>query len=201
MTIALADSSDLWEEELNEEGTQYLVDGEWRDLTQVTYEIKIAGQETLNYVANYTHRGLLIDRMMLQKYTRPTKALGDRMYSLGWSMMQPGEKGFEFLYKATTITSIPEAFTVMDEDSKLVGGYRGVTVNVIMADTQGNIGYQLLAPVPIRKDQTPFLGLRVLNGRSSAYDWEGDGVETIPLSDLPRSLNPKKGFIVSCNNK
>jgi acyl-homoserine lactone acylase PvdQ len=40
----------------------------------------------------------------------------------------------------------------MDEDSKLVGGYRGVTVNVIMADTQGNIGYQLLAPVPIRKD-------------------------------------------------
>ena len=40
----------------------------------------------------------------------------------------------------------------MDEDSKLVGGYRGVTVNVIMADTSGNIGYQLLAPVPIRKD-------------------------------------------------
>ena len=89
----------------------------------------------------------------------------------------------------------------MDEDSKLVGGYRGVTVNVVMADTQGNIGYQLLAPVPIRKDQTPFLGLRVLNGRSSAYDWEGDGVETVPLSALPRSLNPSKGFIVSCNNK
>jgi hypothetical protein len=29
----------------------------------------------------------------------------------------------------------------MDVDSKLAGGYRGVTVNVIMADTQGNIGY------------------------------------------------------------
>jgi acyl-homoserine lactone acylase PvdQ len=33
MTIALADSSDLWEEELNADGTQYYVDGEWRNLT------------------------------------------------------------------------------------------------------------------------------------------------------------------------
>ena len=89
----------------------------------------------------------------------------------------------------------------MDEDAQLVGGYRGVTVNVIMADNSGNIGYQLLAPVPIRKDKTPFLGLRVLNGRTSEYDWEEDGVQTAPLSDLPRSLNPSKGFIVTANNK
>ena len=72
--------------------------------------------------------------------------------------------------------TIPDAFTAMDADSKLAGGYRGVTINVVMADTEGNIGYQLLAPVPIRKDKTPFLGLRVMNGRSSAYDWEDDGI-------------------------
>ena len=65
MTIALADSSDLWEEELNEEGTQYLVDGEWRNLTQTTYEIKIAGGETVYHTANYTHRGLLVDTKVL----------------------------------------------------------------------------------------------------------------------------------------
>ena len=40
----------------------------------------------------------------------------------------------------------------MDLDAQLEGGYRGVTVNVIMADNSGNIGYQLLAPEPIRKD-------------------------------------------------
>ena len=116
-------------------------------------------------------------------------------------MMQPGEKCFEFLTLATTMTTIPKAFDTMDNDSKLAVGYRGVTVNVIMADTEGNIGYQLLAPIPIRKNKTPFLGLRVLNGRTSAYDWEENGKNTVPLSELPRSLNPSKGYIVSANNK
>ena len=176
MTIALADSTDLWEEELNEDGTQYLVDGEWRDVITETIMIPVAWGEPYEHTANYTHRGLIVDTEDLRRVSRPTKRLGDRVYSLGWTMMKPGEKCFEFLYQAATMDTIPNAFKLMDEDSKLAGGYRGVTVNVIMADTQGNIGYQLLAPVPIRKDKTPFLGLRVLNGRTSAYDWEGDGI-------------------------
>ena len=89
----------------------------------------------------------------------------------------------------------------MDLDSNLAGGYRGVTVNVAMADNSGNIGYQLLAPVPIRKDTTPFLGLRVLDGRTTAYDWVDDGVQTVALSALPRSLNPSKGYVATANNK
>ena len=91
-------------------------------------------------------------------------------------MMKPGEKCFEFLFRASTIKTIPEAFDVMDNNSNLAGGYRGVTVNLVMADNSGNIGYQLLAPLPIRKDTTPFLGLRVLDGRKSDYDWVGDGL-------------------------
>ena len=87
----------------------------------------------------------------------------------------------------------------MDNDPLLKQGYRGVTVNVIMADNSGNIGYQLVAPVPVRKDKTPFLGLRVLDGRTTAYDW--DGSKTVPLKDLARSLNPSKGFVVTANNK
>ena len=87
----------------------------------------------------------------------------------------------------------------MDNDPILKPGYRGVTVNVIMADISGNIGYQLVAPVPVRKDKTPFLALRVLDGRTTAYDW--DGTKTVPLNELPRSLNPSKGFIATANNK
>ena len=182
MTIALTDSSDLWEEELSEDGMQYLVDGEWRNITQETYEIKVQGEKTVFHTANYTHRGVIVDTKTLSKLSRPLTRLGDRVYSLAWTMMQPGEKCFEFIHRAATVKTIPEMFKIMDEDSKLAGGYRGVTVNVIFADTEGNIGYQLLGPVPIRKDKTPFLGLRVLNGRTSAYDWVEDGVQTVPLS-------------------
>ena len=89
----------------------------------------------------------------------------------------------------------------MDNASNLSGGYRGVTVNLVMADNAGNIGYQLMAPLPIRKDKTPFIGLRVLDGRKSEFDWEGDGAQTVPLKDLARSLNPSKGYVASANNK
>ena len=115
-------------------------------------------------------------------------------------MMPPGEHCFEHLFTAATVESIPKFFERIDrEDPILQNGYKGVTVNCIMSDNQGNIGYQLFGPVPMRKDKTPFLGLRVLNGRTTAYDW--DGTQTVALKDLPRSLNPSKGFIVSANNK
>ena len=61
-------------------------------------------------------------------------------------------------------------------------GFNGNSLNIIMADTQGNIGYQLVASIPVRKDKTPFIGLRVLDGTSSAYDWEGNGAKTVPLT-------------------
>ena len=37
MTVALGDSTDLWEEELNEDKTKYKVDGEWRDINVEKY--------------------------------------------------------------------------------------------------------------------------------------------------------------------
>ena len=57
-----------------------------------------------------------------------------------------------------------------------------------------------MAPIPIRKDKTPYIGQRVLDGRTSAHDWEADG-KCVPTSELIRSYNPKKGYIVSANNR
>ena len=83
-----------------------------------------------------------MDAPTISRHTGNLDLLGkERQYSLGWTMMKPGEKCFEFLYQAATMDTIPNAFKLMDADSALAGGYRGVTVNVIMADTQGNIGY------------------------------------------------------------
>ena len=43
VTAVWADSTDLWEEEINVEFTKYLVDGEWRDLKKITEQIKVKG--------------------------------------------------------------------------------------------------------------------------------------------------------------
>ena len=38
----------------------------------------------------------------------------------------------------------------------------------------------------------------MLDGRTSAYDWEPG--HTVKIADLARSINPKKGYLVTANN-
>ena len=41
------------------------------------------------------------------------------------------------------------------------------------------------------------MGCNVLDGTTSANDWEG----ILPAKELPRMKNPAKGYIVSANNR
>ena len=93
--------------------------------------------------------------------------------------------------------TVPKMFSDLDELGK--DGFIGFNTNIIMADNSGNIGYYMMAPVPVRKDKTPYIGCRVLDGTKSDYDWEPNRLT--PVTELPRSLNPKKGFLVSANNR
>ena len=52
-------------------------------------------------------------------------------------------------------------------------GYRGGPFNLLLADSEGNIGYTLLLSYPNRKNKTPFIGSRVLDGTTSEFDWDG----------------------------
>ena len=52
--------------------------------------------------------------------------------------------------------------------------------------------------IPERKDKTPFLSSRILDGTTSQFDWTG---KLIPLRDLAKSLNPKKGYLMTANGR
>lgn len=69
--------------------------------------------------------------------------------------------------------------------------------NLIMAFENGDIGFFLANNMPIRKHSKPYTGCRVLDGTTSENDWIG----FLPPKDLPRVINPKKGFIVTANNR
>ena len=67
--------------------------------------------------------------------------------------------------------------------------------NILMADNRGNIGQLLAVALPRRSyDSPPDL---ILNPRDPGLAWG----ELIPSPELPRILNPAKGFLVSANNK
>ncbi|MFX1319775.1 MAG: penicillin acylase family protein [Promethearchaeota archaeon] len=67
-------------------------------------------------------------------------------------------------------------------------------LNFLYADTVGNIAYHAAVAQPIRGLG---LGPAPLNGSANATGWQG----FIPFNQLPQSVNPSAGFLVSANNR
>jgi len=99
MTAAVVDNSDLWEEELNEEGTHYLVDGEWRKLEIIDEVIKVKGQADMPLKIRLTHRGPLMGvpelrynaALLFGGAITEIKETEDKLYSFGWGGSAAGD--------------------------------------------------------------------------------------------------------------
>jgi len=67
-------------------------------------------------------------------------------------------------------------------------------LNFVYADTENNIGLWVTGEVPIRNSgegQLPVPG----------WNKKGDWIDSIPSHQMPHLLNPKSGYVISCNNK
>ena len=65
--------------------------------------------------------------------------------------------------------------------------------NLLFADVHGNIGYLCRGRVPIRPRDNGWLPAP---GWTGEQEWQG----YIPFDEMPRSINPKTGYIVTANN-
>ena len=66
--------------------------------------------------------------------------------------------------------------------------------NFLFADVDGNIGYLSRGEIPIRSGQNARLPVP---GWVDEHEWQGN----IPFEEMPRSINPTEGYIVTANNK
>ena len=73
-------------------------------------------------------------------------------------------------------------------------GYSGPALNLVYADTQGNIAYTAAGRIPIREGHD---GSVPVAGEERRHGWRG----YIPLRELPRSVNPEEGWIATANNR
>ena len=67
--------------------------------------------------------------------------------------------------------------------------------NLVMADSHGNIGYQCRGEIPRRPGDVP--APLPVPGWDGRHEWQG----SIPFAELPRSINPPEGCIVTANNR
>ena len=108
--------------------------------------IKIKGQDDLEYEISFTHRGPLIDFDLIATSEGALfggsipKINGDFKYSYGWAgATLQAEHSITATLEFTKAKSVKEFMETMDSVTK--DGYNGIGMNLVLADSQGNIGY------------------------------------------------------------
>ncbi len=91
-------------------------------------------------------------------------------------------RGFLDVHRARDFDTFRHAFR----------GWPGPALNVVYADRDGHIGWQLIGTLPQRRS-----GNGVLPAPAWGPGWED---EHLPFEALPHALDPEAGFITSANN-
>ena len=66
--------------------------------------------------------------------------------------------------------------------------------NFLFADFHGNAGYLCRGRIPVRSPANAWLPVP---GWTGEHEWQGQ----IPFDELPRSINPKEGYVATANNR
>ncbi|OIK01561.1 penicillin acylase family protein [Streptomyces colonosanans] len=192
MTNSGVDVTDLYLEKLSGDG--YLYDGKVKPFTTRTETIKIAGGGSKKIVVRETNNGpLLSDRddelVKVGKKATVTTAAPDRGDGYGialrWTALEPGNSmdAVFAIDKASNWTEFRQGARSFDVPSQ----------NLIYADTQDHIGYQLPGRIPTRAKSDA--GSLPAPGWDSKYSWG----PYIPQDELPYEFDPKRGYIVTAN--
>ncbi|WP_338897756.1 penicillin acylase family protein [Streptomyces sp. TG1A-60] len=191
MTNSGVDVTDLYLEKLTGDGYEYgrkVLPFDTREET-----IEVAGGTSKKIVVRTTNNGpLLSDRsnelVQVGKKATVDQDAPDRGDGYGialrWTALDPGTSmdAVFAMNKAKGWDDFREAAALFDVPSQ----------NLIYADTDGNIGYQLPGKIPTRGEGD---GSVPVPGWDTEYRWTG----YIDQDELPYEYNPDRGYIVTAN--
>ena len=180
-TNVMADVQDLYVERVRSafEGhaPAYEFEGSYRELTVLHDRIQVRGRHPEHLELWETHHGPIMNR--------PLGAGGEPL-ALAWTALRepwPAHLTIEMGYAT--------------DGHDLVERLRDHTVpcmNLVWADSSGNIGYKLIGRLPLRRGGCPDMPKP---GWTGEYEWDG----YVPYDELPSIENPPGGTIVTANNR
>jgi penicillin amidase len=183
------DVQDLYIERINpDKADEYQTpDGFARFETRVE-QIKVRGSDTLDLVVRSTRHGPVISDVL-----DPIGKLidGSRyVLAMRWSALEGDDATL------SALRGMNRARNAKEFEGSL-GNFGLAMQNIVFADVDGNIGFVAAGRVPIRRRDNDLMGLAPAPGWDAKYDWTG----WLAYSELPRSLNPQSGVIVTANQK
>jgi penicillin amidase len=184
------DVQDLYIEKINPENpNQYEVNGSWQDMQLVPEMILVAGEEPMELTVRYTRHGpVLSDTDYLPDDFSENVGVDlpqNYAIALRWTALEP-----YYIFRA--ILQFNQAAN-WDEFREGARDFGAPAQNLLYADVDGNIGYQMPGNIPIRSNGD---GSLPVPGWTDEYEWMG----YIPFDELPFSFNPPEGYIVTANN-
>jgi penicillin amidase len=176
-TNVMADVQDLFVERI--EGDAYLFEDEWRPLQTVREEIAVKGRsEPVVLEVRATHHGPIVNEALGADEGEPL--------ALRWLALDE-PTAFAGVFELLEIGSGPELVAKL-------AGHTAPASNLVWADRHGSIGYKLIGRLPLRRGGCPDLPKP---GWSGEFEWEG----TIPYEELPETVDPESGYLVTANNR
>ncbi|MEC1175414.1 penicillin acylase family protein [Bacillus paralicheniformis] len=154
---------------------QYKTPEGWADFEVVEETIKIKGGGSVTDKVRLTCWGPVCG----------SKLLGNEV-ALKWAALSP--EGVDFnLIKMDTTESISETVELMNN-------WGGPPLNVMLADSKGDIAWTVTGKFPNRYG---FEGIKAEKWADGTKGWSG----FIPPYNLPSVCNPEEGFLVTANNR
>lgn len=177
-TVNTPDMIDVYKLELDESGTRYRLDGQWRDLESrwVTLPVKLGPLV------------LPIRREVLRSVHGPVIRNKDGAFAIRYGGIgQLGQlDAYYRLNKARTF----------DEWQGQLARLAIPSTNFIYADAAGTIAYFYNAAIPDRPANVKADWRGVLPGNRSDLIWQG----TVPYDAIPKIVNPASGWVYNSNN-
>lgn len=175
LTIYETDGEDLYVYDLNPNDlSQYRYKDQWVQMKSISETIAVKNAVAANVTLRYTVHGPVtyID------------SVNHKAYAVRCAWLEPG--GAPYLASLR----IDQAKTW--EEFREACAYSHIPgENMIWADRKGNIGWQAVGIVPVRKTHS---GLVPVPG-DGRYEWDG----FLPIKERPHLLNPAKGFFATAN--
>lgn len=174
LTIVGTDQHDVYVEEVNPaDANEVRWSGRWEPLRTVREEIKIKGESPRILEVKFSRHGPIFYE----------DAKRHRAYALKSALHQPGTAPYLGSMRLAQAHDCREFLVAANY-------WSAPSENLICGDVDGNISWQASALTPLREG---WVGRLPVPG-TGEYEWKGF------RKDLPRELNPSRGFIATANH-
>ena len=174
LTIFPADQEDLYVYKTRADGAAYRYRGRWEKFRVVREEIEVRGAPAVPVELAFTRHGPVIYR----------ERAGGRAFAVRSAWLEPGTETY------LGALGYLHAHSLADYEAA-IARWGAPSLNHLFADTEGNIAWLAGGFVPRRPNWD---GLLPVPG-DGRYEWRGHW----PRADLPRSVNPARGFLTTSN--